>query len=130
MPFLTVQQLLWMLVLECKSYRDCHSMPTNFSTCVTPTHPLRCVIPGPQLGAGSFGAVFQGIWRGRVVAVKVIAHDRQSSKNIKNEAAVSMSALHPNVVRTFHHFSMANTDTAGCSPSGREVCRLQGGSVL
>ncbi|BDA49710.1 probable mitogen-activated protein kinase kinase kinase 12 at C-terminar half [Coccomyxa sp. Obi] len=58
---------------------------------------------GDMLGRGSFGKVYKGRWRGAIVAVKIVAHDRSlaSLAETLRESALSTSIQHPNVVTTF-----------------------------
>ncbi|KAI8463487.1 MAG: hypothetical protein J3K34DRAFT_145885 [Monoraphidium minutum] len=59
------------------------------------------------LGEGAFGKVFKGIWRGSVVAIKVmILPARMSGKEKRArmalmEAAISSVVKHPNIVQTY-----------------------------
>ncbi|GFH21144.1 protein kinase domain-containing protein, partial [Haematococcus lacustris] len=56
-----------------------------------------------QLGAGSFGTVYAGIWGNTEVAVKIIAHTPAAAQRVKNEVELSLRLDHPNVVRSFFY---------------------------
>lgn len=56
-----------------------------------------------QLGAGSYGQVYRGIWRHQTVAVKVILHAKQNTERIRHEADLMMRLEHANVVRALHY---------------------------
>ncbi len=59
---------------------------------------------GQQLGAGGFGQVYQAVWKGTDVAVKVVpvGEDQQQVKTVcqtfKHEVRVMRELRHPNVV--------------------------------
>jgi 5'-nucleotidase len=59
---------------------------------------------GPQLGAGGFGQVYQAVWKGTDVAVKVVpvGEGQQQAKAVcqtfKHEVRVMRELRHPNVV--------------------------------
>lgn len=56
------------------------------------------------LGAGSFGKVYRGKWRGFQVAVKVQRHMSDAgTEKIRREAELSLKMKHPNVVQTYYH---------------------------
>ena len=57
---------------------------------------------GVLLGAGSFGRVYKGRWRGRDVAVKVIRHSSKTADVVLNEVNLMLSLEHPNIVRALH----------------------------
>ncbi|WIA34798.1 hypothetical protein OEZ86_013101 [Tetradesmus obliquus] len=67
---------------------------------------------GELLGAGSFGRVFKGTWAGRVVAVKVISHDAESSDVVENEITLMLGFNHPNIVRAFHSLTYVNNSAS------------------
>ncbi|KXZ49357.1 hypothetical protein GPECTOR_22g951 [Gonium pectorale] len=62
------------------------------------------------LGAGAFGKVQRGLWRGTVVAVKTMILPANMSGQEKREkmavmeAAISSSLVHPNIVTTYTYF--------------------------
>jgi hypothetical protein len=47
---------------------------------------------GVLLGAGSYGRVYKGRWRGRDVAVKVMTHDMPAAERVANEAVRAANA--------------------------------------
>lgn len=54
------------------------------------------------LGAGGFARVFKGLWRGLVVAVKVVVDDGTNSKAVMrnaHEIAILGALSHPNIVQ-------------------------------
>ena len=59
---------------------------------------------GEQIGAGTYGVVFKGLWRGSAVAVKVIRPNvlvgmgDAEIENFKSEAYIMSRLRHPNVV--------------------------------
>lgn len=55
------------------------------------------------IGRGGFANVYKAVWRGTIVAVKLIEHsiDGATTKNIQREAALSTSVSHPNIVITY-----------------------------
>ncbi|GLC35482.1 hypothetical protein PLESTB_000202500 [Pleodorina starrii] len=62
------------------------------------------------LGAGAFGKVQKGLWRGTVVAVKTMilpanmTGQEKREKMAVMEAAISSSLVHPNIVTTYTYF--------------------------
>ncbi|KAG2443736.1 hypothetical protein HXX76_002082 [Chlamydomonas incerta] len=62
------------------------------------------------LGAGAFGKVQRGLWRGTVVAVKTMilpanmTGQEKREKMAVMEAAISSSLVHPNIVTTYTYF--------------------------
>ncbi|KAG2499268.1 hypothetical protein HYH03_002846 [Edaphochlamys debaryana] len=65
------------------------------------------------LGAGSFGRVYSGMWRGRPVAVKILTHSPAEAAVVEREAEqVSLACRHPNVVRTLHAVRLDVTGAA------------------
>ncbi|GIL61307.1 hypothetical protein Vafri_15698 [Volvox africanus] len=62
------------------------------------------------LGAGAFGKVQRGMWRGTVVAVKTMilpanmTGQEKREKMAVMEAAISSSLVHPNIVTTYTYF--------------------------
>eukprot|EP00775_Hariotina_reticulata_P004757 gene4757-5007_t len=57
---------------------------------------------GHLLGAGSFGRVYRGTWRGKDVAVKVIDHiDGHEAAVVGQEAKLLLSMSHPNIVKAY-----------------------------
>ncbi|GFR47439.1 hypothetical protein Agub_g9162 [Astrephomene gubernaculifera] len=62
------------------------------------------------LGAGAFGKVQRGLWRGTVVAVKTMilpanmTGQQKREKMAVMEAAISSSLVHPNIVTTYTYF--------------------------
>ncbi|KAG2499269.1 hypothetical protein HYH03_002847 [Edaphochlamys debaryana] len=53
------------------------------------------------LGEGSFGRVFEGLWRGRRVAVKVLTPATAAEEaRVRREAALAADLSHPNIVAT------------------------------
>ncbi|KXZ51145.1 hypothetical protein GPECTOR_13g632 [Gonium pectorale] len=72
--------------------------------------------PNSILGGGSFGKVFRGAWRGRQVAVKVLSYDSEVATAVHNEAMLSMTLRHPNIVAALHWLCIAADGGArGCS---------------
>eukprot|EP00878_Enallax_costatus_P005213 GHUV01005479.1.p1 GENE.GHUV01005479.1~~GHUV01005479.1.p1 ORF type:complete len:661 (+),score=159.36 GHUV01005479.1:2184-4166(+) len=60
---------------------------------------------GVLLGAGSFGRVYKGRWRGLEVAVKVLQHSRAAAASVANEVDLMMSFQHLNIVSALHFVS-------------------------
>lgn len=60
---------------------------------------------GKLLGFGSFGRVYQAVWNGADVAIKIIVHRQGFDRKIEEEAELSLSLRHPNVVSTYHHIT-------------------------
>ncbi|GAX74261.1 hypothetical protein CEUSTIGMA_g1710.t1 [Chlamydomonas eustigma] len=74
------------------------------------------------LGQGTFGKVFQGIWRGTIVAVKSMVMSSQMNGAEKRErmaimeAAISSSLSHPNIVQTYtYSLRPINTDKSSAT---------------
>eukprot|EP00775_Hariotina_reticulata_P012021 gene12021-12166_t len=62
------------------------------------------VVYGRLIGAGSFGRVYEGFWKGRRVAIKVM--EVQAAKHlrlVKQELDINMLLQHPNVVRCYDY---------------------------
>lgn len=81
------------------------SAPTGGACAVSPT--LTCSrsgvgFPGVLLGAGAYGRVYRGRWRGMAVAVKVIDHEVNTAMAVMNEVKLVTSFNHPNVVRAYY----------------------------
>lgn len=62
-----------------------------------------------RLGSGSFGDVYEGIWRDRRVAVKVFRRQRES---FKNELEQLSEIRHPNIVRLYGSSQSPNSSEA------------------
>ena len=52
------------------------------------------------LGQGSYGTVFEGVWRGKLVAIKRIHLIHISSNEREEEALQKLD--HPNVIKLLH----------------------------
>lgn len=54
----------------------------------------------PSCAAGSFGKVYKGRWKGAMVAVKVIEHNKSVASRLEGlrESVLSANIQHPNVV--------------------------------
>lgn len=58
---------------------------------------------GLLLGAGAFGKVYQGTWRGGKVAVKVITQlGSAAAQEVRREVELMLKVKHPNVVQSHH----------------------------
>jgi len=69
----------------------------DFADKALPRDPIEL---GSLLGRGSFGTVYQGVWQGRPVAVKVIPHSaRDACNELTNEASLILKFNHPNVLK-------------------------------
>ncbi|GBF97019.1 hypothetical protein Rsub_09492 [Raphidocelis subcapitata] len=79
---------------------------------------------GVLVGAGSFGRVYRGLWRGRDVAVKVITHDGQTAARTANEAALMMSFSHQNIVRALDVITWTRA-TRDTTPRSGSNCRRE-----
>ncbi|KAK9824209.1 hypothetical protein WJX72_008551 [[Myrmecia] bisecta] len=75
-----------------------------------------------ELGAGCGGAVYEGVWKGARVAVKLIWHQRHgfdSNKFASQEALFSKASVHPCVVATYRVYTVQHTQAgASKSPGG------------
>lgn len=79
-----------------------------------------------MLGYGSFGKVFRAKWNDADVAVKIIAHVAgMQTKRIEEEAELSLTLRHPNVVSTYFHVTRVRGGLAG----GRATPPAAPGSV-
>jgi len=92
---------------------------------------------GSPLGRGGFGKVYKGIYRGIVLAVKVIDHDGTSTDGSHEpmEALLSKFVNHPNVIRTYLYQTKKRDGLGrpcarpgGAGPSGHRT-QLSGGSA-
>ncbi|KAG1681382.1 hypothetical protein FOA52_007430 [Chlamydomonas sp. UWO 241] len=85
------------------------------------------------IGRGGFGAVYAGRWRNLDVAIKVaIIQQTPTSPDLGNpkqqailEAAVSASAVHPNVVTTYYHNISEVPSAAPGHPPDWRLCLVQ-----
>lgn len=69
---------------------------------------------GVLLGAGAFGKVYQGSWRGSSVAVKVITQLGSLAADLsRREAELMLQVKHPNVVQTYHSIIWQRTYPTG-----------------
>lgn len=53
---------------------------------------------GKRAGAGGYGVVFSGLFRGTIVAIKQLVNPDAVSNNIENEANTLLNLRHPNVI--------------------------------
>jgi len=91
---------------------------------------------GEQIGAGTYGVVYKGIWRGSAVAVKVIRPNvligmgEAEIENFKGEAYIMSRLRHPNIVLIMG-ISMRNVGAmAGLGGLGeRSVSQGSGGGL-
>jgi serine/threonine protein kinase len=84
---------------------------------------LAAIQLGPLLGAGSFGRVYRGTWRGREVAVKVIDHhDGGELADVFREAELLLSLNHDNIVKAYSFITCTWIDPAS-QPSGETSSR-------
>mmetsp|Transcript_4521 Transcript_4521/g.13071 ORF Transcript_4521/g.13071 Transcript_4521/m.13071 type:complete len:751 (-) Transcript_4521:124-2376(-) len=67
--------------------------------------PFEDVQLGVMLGRGAFGRVYRGLWNAIPVAVKVLEHEADKSGREVLEAVLSTDLSHPNVVKTYKHFT-------------------------
>ncbi|CAL8467290.1 g6827 [Coccomyxa elongata] len=66
---------------------------------------------GPHIGAGTFGQVYKGRWKGTSVAVKVIGHQGagyKSNSQTSREAMIGLASAHPNVVAVYRVITAEN----------------------
>ncbi|KAK9918207.1 hypothetical protein WJX75_002257 [Coccomyxa subellipsoidea] len=66
---------------------------------------------GPSVGAGTFGIVYKGRWKGTSVAIKIISHQgagHSSNARTSREAMIGMASSHPNVVAVYRVVTAAN----------------------
>ncbi|GFR47438.1 hypothetical protein Agub_g9161 [Astrephomene gubernaculifera] len=91
------------------------------------------------LGAGAFGKVQKGLWRGTVVAVKTMilpanmTGQQKREKMAVMEAAISSSLVHPNIVTTYTYFirpyhEPTHEGVQQMAVSSRTACGGQDGS--
>lgn len=76
-----------------------------------------------EVGHGSFGRVYMGLWRGSAVAVKVIPWNpsRPTKSSPMKEAALSATLAHPNLVQTYKYSSKAvESDNDGTDAASAE----------
>jgi hypothetical protein len=79
-----------------------------------------------QIGEGGFARVFRGLWRGQVVAVKVVAsggpgNERSVMKNA-HEIAILSALSHPNILQV--RAAGGRARTAAWGPAGCQPVRL------
>ena len=81
------------------------------------------------LGAGSFGRVYKGRWRGRDVAVKVMLHgDRGQSERVRSEIALMLSLRHANIVEALHFVAWRRDGDSGAGGGGDDGGGKGGGA--
>jgi predicted Ser/Thr protein kinase len=59
------------------------------------------LVLGEVLGSGAFSTVYHGTWQGLPVAVKSVVFSAARKQMALQEAALSRSVSHPNVVATY-----------------------------
>ncbi|KAG2484981.1 hypothetical protein HYH03_016275 [Edaphochlamys debaryana] len=83
------------------------------------TEDLQLLLP---IGAGAFGVVYQGVYQGAYVAVKLLVTGAGADKGSVREALVSPQLRHPNVVHTFVARGAALTDEFLAGAWGSTAC--------
>mmetsp|Transcript_438 Transcript_438/g.1315 ORF Transcript_438/g.1315 Transcript_438/m.1315 type:complete len:743 (+) Transcript_438:113-2341(+) len=59
---------------------------------------------GPLVGSGGFGKVYRGLYKERVVAVKMVeSTTKKQAEEAESEGLLSVSLNHPNIVKTLLH---------------------------
>ncbi|KAL6759615.1 hypothetical protein V8C86DRAFT_1273503 [Haematococcus lacustris] len=83
---------------------------------------------GRQLGAGTYGTVFQGTWRGMQVAVKRLVfsglagdlHITGQRQQVLREAELNTRLAHPHLVATYAYY-LTTLDTSSSNSQGQGV---------
>lgn len=100
-----------------------YSAPTRRFYSLPFTGPFEGLLMGVLLGKGSFGRVYRGLWKGQLVAVKVVRDVHKlklDSCGQPLESTLTKDLKHPGIMRVLSHAWWVATDRGGSS--GEQQC--------